>query len=120
MTRRTERLNSLLREVISEVIVREVKNPHISQLSTVTSVDISKDLHHAKVYISVIGDQADKEETLSALNSAAGFISLTASKKVTMRYFPNLKFYIDETAEKHMRIDSILKEIENERTQADQ
>ncbi|MCF7806081.1 MAG: 30S ribosome-binding factor RbfA [Simkaniaceae bacterium] len=115
MTRRTERLNSLLKEVISEVIFREVKNPHVTGLITVTSVDISKDLHHAKVYISVIGTDNDKKATLDALNSAAGFIATKSSKKVVLRYFPQLKFIFDDSAEKHMRIDSILKEIEEQK-----
>ncbi len=53
--KRTDRLNSLLKEVISEVIRREVRNPHVNELVTVTRVQISKDLHYAKVYISVIG-----------------------------------------------------------------
>lgn len=118
MTRRTERLNSLLKEVIAEVILRDVKNPHISDLLTVASVEITKDLHHAKVYISVIGTDLEKKQTLEALNSAAGFIGSTASKKVVMRYFPALKFLIDETAEKHMRIDTILKNIQEEKQQA--
>ena len=113
--RRTQRLNSLLREVISDVIQREVKNPNISGLLTVTSVDISRDLHHAKVYISVIGTDAQRSGTIDALNSAAGFIGTTASKQVVLRYFPHLKFVIDNSVEKHIRIDTILKEIEDEK-----
>ncbi|MES2345660.1 MAG: 30S ribosome-binding factor RbfA [Chlamydiota bacterium] len=74
--RRTDRLNSLLKEVISEVIMRDVRNPHVTTLITVTRVDISSDLHYAKVYISVIGSQVEKDETLKALQSAAGFIAV--------------------------------------------
>ena len=57
---RISRINSLLKEVISEIIRREVRNPHVNELVTVTRVDVSKDLYHAKVYISVIGSQAQK------------------------------------------------------------
>lgn len=112
---RTDRLNSLLKEVISEVIRDDVRNPHVAELFTVTRVDITKDLHYAKVYISVIGDEQKRKETIEALNSAAGFIAVNASKKVTMRYFPELTFKLDDSVDKHMRIQELLGEISEER-----
>ncbi|MBX9695199.1 MAG: 30S ribosome-binding factor RbfA [Cyanobacteria bacterium] len=112
---RTDRLNSLLKEVISEVIKRDVRNPHVGELITVTRVQITKDLHHAKVFISVIGSDQDKEETLAALNSAAGFIAVHSSKKVVMRYFPELTFRLDDSVDKHMRIEELLGKISKER-----
>lgn len=114
--KRTDRLNSLLREVLSEVIRDDVKNPHIHELLTVTQVDISKDLHNAKVYISVIGTDQDKQATLSALKSAAGYIAVVASKKVVMRYFPQLTFFIDDSVEKHYKIDQLINKINNKET----
>lgn len=108
---RTDRLNSLLKEVIAEVVRRDVRNPHVNELVTVTRVDITKDLHYAKVFISVIGNEKEKEETLKALQSAAGFIAVNASKKVVMRYFPALTFKLDDSVEKQMRIDALLNEI---------
>lgn len=115
MVQRTDRLNSLLKEVISEVVQRDVRNPHVNHLLSITRVEITKDLHHAKVYISVIGTQEQKEETIKALQSAAGFIAVNSSKKVTMRYFPELTFKLDDSVDKHMKIDSLLNEISIER-----
>jgi len=112
---RTDRLNSLLKEVISEVIRKDVRNPHVNELMTITRVEITKDLHHAKVFVSVIGDEAAKAETIMALQNAAGFIAVTASKKVVMRYFPELHFKLDDSVDKHMRIEKILGEISSER-----
>lgn len=112
---RTDRLNSLLKEVISDVIRKDVRNPHVNELITVTRVDITKDLHYAKVFISVIGSEKDKEETVKALQTAAGFIAVTASKKVVMRYFPELTFKLDDSVDKHMRIEKLLGEISSER-----
>jgi len=112
---RTERLNSLLKEVISEVIRKDVRNPHVNELVTVTRVDISKDLHYAKVYISVIGDPGIKKETMDALQSAAGFIAVNASHKVVLRYFPELTFKLDDSVDKHMRIATLLSEISEEK-----
>jgi ribosome-binding factor A len=113
-TKRVERLNSLLKEVIAEVVMREVKDPRMAQFVTITSVDVTKDLHYAKVFISVIGDADQKKQTLEALQSAAGFVAVQASKKVTMRYFPNLTFKLDEAVEKHIRIETLLGQIRQE------
>ncbi len=112
---RTDRLNSLLKEVISDVIKREVRNPHVNELMTVTRVEITKDLRQAKVYISVIGSEGQKAETIEALQTAAGFIAVNASKKVVMRYFPALTFILDESVDKHMRIEKLLGELSEER-----
>jgi ribosome-binding factor A len=115
VVKRTDRLNSLLKEVISEVIKREVRNPHVAELVTVTRVQISKDLRHAKVFISVIGTEQEKSETMDALTSAAGFIAVQSSQKVVMRYFPELTFKLDDSVEKHMRIEELLGKISKER-----
>jgi len=113
--RRTDRLNSLLKEVLSEVIREDVKNPHISTLITVTKVEITSDLRHAKVFISIIGNEEVKIQTLAALQSASGFIAVNASKKVVMRYFPELTFRIDDSAEKQQKLDSLIFKIQKER-----
>jgi ribosome-binding factor A len=112
---RTDRLNSLLKEVISEVIHRDVRNPHLNEFVSITRVDITKDLHHAKVYVSIIGTDAQKSESIAALQSAAGFIAVNASKKVVMRYFPELRFILDDSVDKHMRIQQLLSDISEER-----
>lgn len=112
---RTDRLNSLLKEVISDVIKKHVRNPHVGELVTVTRVQITKDLHYAKVFVSVIGSEQQKMESLEALKSAAGFIAVNASKQVVMRYFPELIFKLDDSVDKHMRIEKLLGEINEER-----
>lgn len=112
--KRVERLNSLLKEVISEVVRKDVRNPHVANLITITRVEISSDIKHAKVFISVIGSDQEKNETLDALQSAAGFIAVHASKKVVLRYFPVLTFKLDTSVDKHLRIDELLHQIHEE------
>lgn len=112
--KRTDRLNSLLKEVIAEVITKEVRNPLVGEFTTVARVDISKDLRHAKVYVSVIGDEAVRRGTVEALQSAAGFIAVKSSKKVVMRHFPELLFRLDDSVDKHIRIQELLSEIDSE------
>jgi ribosome-binding factor A len=115
MSRRVQRLNSLLKQVISDVIRKEVKNPHLPKLITITHVEITKDLRHAKVYFSVIGDEAAKQEARQTLQSAAGFIGVQASKEVMMRYFPELTFVLDDTVDKQIHIEKLIYQIEKER-----
>ena len=112
---RLDRINSLLKEVLFEVIQKEVRNPAINTFITVTRVDTSADLHHATIYISLITSKEEKEKIVAALQSAAGFIAVQASKKVQLRYFPQLIFKLDTTVEKQMRIEDILHQIEEER-----
>lgn len=116
--RRTDRLNSLLKEVLSEVIRNEVKNPDIENaILTITSVDITKDLRHAKVFVSVIGDEMAKKVVIKALKTSSGFISVTASKMVTMHHFPALDFRLDDTVEKQMQIHDAIEKVQKEREQ---
>jgi ribosome-binding factor A len=112
---RIDRLNSLLKEVISDTIRKEVKNPRVNQFITVTRVEITKDLHFAKVHISVIGTEEEKIATIDALQNASGFIAVQASKQVVMRYFPTLSFKLDRTVEKQMRIEELLGKIAEEK-----
>ena len=111
---RVNRLNSLLKEVISEVITKEVRNPKVAPLITIMHVEITPDLHHAKVHVSVIGTPEQKAETIEALQTAAGFIAIHASKKVVMRHFPELTFKLDHSVDEHLRIDAILNKIHEE------
>jgi len=112
---RLERLGSLLTEVISEVITQDVRNPNVAHFVSVTRVEITPDLHYAKVYISVIGSDTEKQKTIEGLQQAAAFIAITASKKMTIRYFPALTFKLDTAVDAHLKIEKILGEIENER-----
>ena len=112
---RIPRLNSLLKQVISEVIQKNVRNPEISDFISVTAVNISADLRHAKVLISVIGPELEKQKTIEALNSAAGFIAVHASKKVILKYFPSLTFKLDQTVEHQARIEEVLNQIHQEK-----
>lgn len=101
--------------MLSEVIRDDVRDPRLAPFVSITRVDITSDLQHAKVYISVIGTPKQKEETIIALQSAAGFVAITASKKVVMRYFPALNFKLDQTLEEQLRIEEVLGKINQEK-----
>ena len=111
-SRRVLRLNSLLKEVISEVLRKDLHHAvDAGDLLTITSVEITSDLSYAKVFISVIGEQEVKERICALLNRISGQIAHIAMKKVCMRIFPKLSFFIDEGLEKHMRICDVLAKV---------
>ena len=117
--KRTDRLNSLLREVIAEVISTEIRNPKINTISflvTIKRVDITKDLRQAKVYVSMMGSPIEKRRVIKALQAAAGYISVQTAKKVVMRYFPSLTFRLDETLENEIKIHTLLEKIHEEQS----
>jgi len=113
---RTLRLNSLLKEVISEVIHRGIHHaPYINERITITRVDITADLKYAKVYCSILGTDADKVKALDALNQMSHQITMISSKKIRIRHFPSLTFEIDTGLEKQMRIEELLYKTKQER-----
>lgn len=108
---RVPRVNSLLQEVITETLRKNVKNPHIHPLTTLTHVEVTSDLQHAKVYVSVLANEKEQKETIDALNSAAGFIAVHSSKKVSLRFFPALHFKLDRSAEHAAHIEELLNKV---------
>jgi ribosome-binding factor A len=113
---RVNRLNSLLKEVLSEVIHRDMHHKtHVNEFVTITRVDITADLSYATVYISMLGKDAEKLKALDELNKDSRQIAKIAMKKVRMRKFPVLTFEIDTGLEKQMRIEELLYNVEKER-----
>lgn len=94
-SRRLERINSLLREEISEIIKREVKDPRVKMISIV-EVRVTSDLQFADIYCSIIGEKEEIDKAMEGLNSASGFIYYRLKKKLDLRFIPSLTFkYID-------------------------
>ena len=108
MSRRLQRLNGLLRQELAELILREVKDPRVSELVTITSVDVSPDLKLANVYISVIGNEGEKASSLAGLNAAAAFLRYELSNRIVIRRVPSLTFILDESIEEATHILEIM------------
>lgn len=110
MTRRTRQVGELLREELSDIIRREVKDPRIGFMS-ITSVDVPPDLRSARVYISVLGTDKERSDTLDALHSAARFIRFHLKPRLRMRQIPELDFRDDRSMEYAQQISATLREI---------
>jgi ribosome-binding factor A len=107
--RRTERINEQLRQEISLLIRDEVRDPRVG-LATITEVECSPELDHARVYITALGEESEKEEVLAGLRSAAAFMRGQLGKRLHMRRIPELHFEIDKKLENALRIESLLRE----------
>lgn len=108
--RRTERLNEQLRQEISLLIRDEVRDPRVG-LVTVTAVDTSPELDHARVFINSLGDEAEKEEAVAGLSSAAPFIRGELGRRLHLRRIPELHFEVDRVLEGAVRIESLLRDV---------
>ena len=108
MTRRTERINDLLREEISDLLRRGMKDPRLGGLITITEVDVSPDLRMAKVYVSVMGTLEEKASTFKALRAASHFLQRELLRRITIRRMPELSFLPDDSMERGARILELL------------
>jgi ribosome-binding factor A len=110
---RINRLNEELKREISEIIHKMVKDPRIPDFVSVTRVETSKDMKHAKVYISVFDNNADTRDVETALKSATGFIKKEIAKGVKMRFIPELQFIMDHSIEYGMRMSKLIDDLKN-------
>ncbi len=107
--RRTERLNEQLKQEISLLVRDEVRDPRVG-LATITAVQTSPELDHAKVYFTALGDEAERAGILAGLRSAAPFIRSQLSKRLHIRRVPELHFELDRVLEEAARIEQLLRE----------
>ncbi len=115
--RRIERINDVVRAEISDLIAKEIKDPRISGMISVTEVETSPDLRHAKVFVSVMGSEEERAIVISTLTRAAGFFRRELGERMTTRRTPELVFILDTSIERGDRIMRLLKEIEVENGQ---
>lgn len=113
MSRRTARVEDLLRAEISDLILREIQDPRV-RLATVSAVSVSPDLRHATVSVSVLGEDDKREETVQALHHARGFIRSQLAQRLRLRVVPDLLFQLDRGAEYSQRITDLLEKLNDD------
>lgn len=111
MAHRIERVNSLIRQEISELLQRQVKDPRLGNFIAVTEVSTSADLKYAKVFVSRIGGDEEKQETLSVLASASGFFRKELARRLKLRYTPELSFQWDDSIERGDHLLQLIDEV---------
>jgi ribosome-binding factor A len=111
VSQRTERVDELLRQEIGSIITRDVADPRVG-FATITSVETTPDLRHAKVWISVIGQPAEREATVAALRRAMPFVRHELGTRLRIKRIPDLHVHLDDTAERGTRVLQLLSELE--------
>lgn len=114
---RLARVNEVVREVAATTILFELKDPRVKNV-TVTRAEVSADLQHAKVYVSVMGSEREQKLTMHGLKSAAGYIQTKVADRLTSRYVPHVSFVLDEGVKKSIEIARLIRE-EQDQLRAD-
>ena len=112
MAHRIERVNSLIRQEISELLQRQVKDPRLGEFISVTEVNISADLKYAKVFVSQFGcERGEQQKVLSGLTSASGFFRRELAKRLKLRHIPELDFQWDNSIEQGDHISQLIDKV---------
>ena len=115
MSRRTERVNELLREEISDLLRSDLRDPRIGGIVTVTHVDVSPDLRHALAFVSVLGSEAERSSTLAALEHARPYLRRELSRRLTLRYTPDVAFQSDTSMAEAQAMTDLMRKTAEER-----
>lgn len=119
-TRRPDRVAEAIREEVATFLAEGVKDPRVVGLVTVTGVDVTRDLRHAKVYVSVLGSDTERAATLDGLASVATHLRSRIGRALRLRLAPEIEFRVDESIARAARIESLLAQIHQEQPPADQ
>ncbi len=111
MSRRSERTSKLIQREISELLERQVNDPRLSKLISVTEVTLSPDLKHAKIFVSTLGSKIDKEDMLASLNNASGFLRKELASHLKLKHTPQLSFHYDDSIERGARLLKLIGEL---------
>jgi len=112
MSRRSERTSKLIQREISVLLEREVNDPRLSRFISVTEVELSPDLKHAKIFVSTLGNETNnKEDMLAGFNKASGFLRKELASHLKLKYTPHLSFCYDDSIERGARLLKLMGEL---------
>ncbi len=114
MNRRMERVNEQIKEEIAVLLQREIQDPRLQAMISVTGVDASPDLRNATVHVSVLGSEEEARHAMAALSHAAGFLRREMAGRLRLKTVPELTFKLDTSIEKGARVLELLREIHQE------
>ena len=108
------RINGEVQKELSKIISMEIKDPRIHPMTSVGNVEVAPDLKHAKVYISVLGNEEERNETYAGLKSAAPYIRSLLAKSINLRNTPELHFFMDQSIEYGINMSKLIDEVNHE------
>jgi len=107
---RSDRVAEAIKREVGDLLLREVKDPRV-HFATVTDVEVTHDLRDVKIFVSVMGPDTEKVETMAGLEAAKGFIRREIGRRVRLRFTPDIGFYLDKSLDHAMRINELLQTI---------
>jgi ribosome-binding factor A len=119
MSRRTERLGSIIQQELAMIILRELNDPRLTGLPTITHVKVSPDLSIADVYITVMGTEGQQSAALNALRHSAGMLRARLTREISLRITPFLKFHMDDNLKKELELLDTLRKVAEENAELD-
>ena len=108
---RISRIASEMQKEISVIINQDLKDTRIAPITSITEIDLKDDLQSAEIFVSVLGDKKDKEETMAGLTSSIGYIKKLLGTRMNLRHIPDLRFTLDEHLEKVNKLDKLIDEV---------
>src|SRR6476620_1493676 len=119
MSRRTERLGSTIQQELAQIIMRELSDPRLTGMPSITRVKVSEDLSVADVYVTIMGTAGQQSAALNALRHSAGLMRTKLTKMLSLRQSPFLKFHIDENLKKELAVLDLLEKVRAENEEID-
>jgi ribosome-binding factor A len=119
MSRRTERVASTIQKELAAIMLRELSDPRLTGMPSITRVKVSDDLSVADVFITVMGTPGQQTAALNALKHSAGLMRTRLTKQMTLRIAPYLKFHIDEELKKELALQELLQKVADENAEID-
>lgn len=117
MKRRTQRLNDLIRDELANLLLRQVKDPRLEGLITITAVELTPDLKTAKVFVSVLGGGEDKSQVLHGFQAASGYLRRELGHRISLRRVPELAFFQDDSIERGVHLLHLIQEVSKEQAE---
>ncbi len=108
--RRLSQISEEMRRVISDIVQNKIKDPRIPSITSISHVEVTNDLSYADCYVSVLGDNHNKEDVLEALEQAKGYIKILIGERMRLRSMPEFRFKIDESIERGAYMDKLIEE----------
>jgi ribosome-binding factor A len=115
MPHRIERINHLIREEVSEMLQRHVKDPRLGGFIAITDVVTSPDLKTARIFISHLGSETEKRETMKTISAASGFFRKELAKRLRIRHVPEISFQWDDSIERGARMEEVIERVISEK-----
>ena len=112
--KRLNRISGEVKRVVADIISNGIKDPRVNSMTTITNVEVTRDLRFAKIYISVLGEENEKQDTIEGLDNAKGFIRREIGNRIDLRYAPEPMFYLDESIEQGIYMSKLIDKVNRE------